>query len=159
THFSSPNDAFNYLDEIALTFAWDDSGWINGFTLAPYATLALEVGGGQATGDDRGLFLGLGIEPSHTFEATPIGDLTLSLPIEVGFSLDDYYQDDDGDNKAFGYLTIGLGASVPLPFPSGFGAWSLSAGVDYLILGSSNKALNDGDSAEWIIHAGISVEF
>lgn len=33
TCFASPNDAFQYSDEIALTLAWDDSGWLDAVTI------------------------------------------------------------------------------------------------------------------------------
>jgi hypothetical protein len=159
THYASPNDAFSHVDEVMLTFSWDDTGWLDGVTFSPYVALALETGTGQADGgDNQGLFLALGMEPSHTYESTPVGDLTISLPVEAGFSLDDYYEGADGD-ESFGYLTVGLAGSVALPSPRGFGAWSLNAGVDYLMLGETTEDINGGDDAEWIVHAGITFEF
>jgi len=159
TIYASPNDAYTSVEEFIFTLAFDDEGLLGPIAFAPYATLALEVGDGTGDGGaNQGLFLGLGIEPAHTFENSPIGDVTLSVPIEAGFSLDDYYEGATGD-ESFGYFTAGLAASVPLPAPSGFGAWSFSAGVDYLLLGDSNQALNAGDDSEFIVHAGVTFEF
>jgi uncharacterized protein Gcw-chp len=159
TSYTSPNDAFGRVDEIAVTVAWDDSGWIDQITFSPYATIAMEIGTNQADGgSDLGTFFAIGMEPTHTYESTPIGDITLSAPIEAGFSLSDYYEI-AGDDESFGYFTAGLAASVPLPAPEGFGDWTFNVGIDYLLLGDSNKALNAGEDNEWIIHSGISFEF
>lgn len=160
TSYASPNDAFTSVEEFSLSFAYDDANlWGGTFALAPYLTLALETGDGQADGGaDQGLFLAVGIEPSHTWENSPLGDVTFSLPIEAGFSLDDYYEGAAGD-ESFGYLTAGIAASLPLPAPAGFGSWSLHAGVDFLLLGDSNEALNNNDDSEVIAHAGVTFEF
>ena len=159
TNYASPNDAFGHVDEISLALAWDDSGWIDNLTLSPYMLVAIEIGSNQADGGSGlGTFLAVGIEPSHTYESTPIGDLTLSAPIEAGFSLSDYYEGADGD-ESFGYFTAGIAASVPLPSPDGFGDWTWNVGFDYLLLGESTEAINGGSSDEWILHSGISFEF
>lgn len=159
TNYASPNDAFGHVEEINLTFSWDDSGWIEGITLSPYAHIAFEFGSNQADGGtDLGTFLSLGIEPSHTYESSPIGEITLSLPIEAGFSLSDYYEGPTGD-ESFGYFTVGFAASIPLPAPDGFGQWSWNTGIDYLLLGDSNEIINGMDDDEWIFHSGISFEF
>ena len=157
--YTSPSDAFGQTDEVMLTLSWDDSGWLDELTLSPYAMLAIETGPNQNDcGNELGLFLGLGIEPGHTFETSPIGEVTLSIPIEAGFSLDDYYEGTSGD-EFFGYLSAGVAAEVPLPAPDGLGDWTWSIGIDCLLLGKTNEALNNGDSTEWLLHSGISFEF
>lgn len=159
TTYASPNDAFGHIDELSLSLALDDSGWFGPVAFSPYATIAVEIAGGQGDGGaDRGTFLALGIEPAHTYESTPIGELTLSLPVEVGFSLDDYYEN-AGEDESFGYATLGLAASLALPSPEGFGEWSLNAGIDYLLLGDAAEAINGGEDSEWIFHAGFGIAF
>ncbi len=158
TTYASPNDAFTHIDELALTLALDDTGWFGPIAFAPYATVAVELSGQADGGANRGTFLALGIEPSHTYENSPVGELTVSLPIEAGFSLDDYYEN-AGNDESFGYFTAGIAASVALPFPDGYGDWSLHAGLDFLLLGDATEAINTNDDSEWIFHAGIGVEF
>lgn len=159
TNYASPNDAFGHVEELILTIAWDDSGWIENLTLSPYAVLAVEIGSNQADGgSELGTFLAVGIEPSHTYESTPIGDITVSAPIEAGFSLSEYYEGATGD-ESFGYFTAGVAASVPLPSPQGFGTWTWNIGFDYLLLGETTEAINGSDDDEWILHSGISFEF
>lgn len=158
TTYASPNDAFSHIDELSITVAVDDSGWFGPISFAPYATVAFELSGQADGGDNRGTFAAVGIEPSWTIAGTPVGDLTLSAPIEAGFSLDDYFED-AGSDESFGYFTAGLAASLPLPFPEGFGDWSLHAGVDFLLLGDATEALNDGDDSEWIFSVGIGIAF
>lgn len=158
-NYASPNDAFGHVEEVILTVGWDDSGWLESVTLSPYALLAVEMGSNQADGgSELGTFLAVGLEPSHTYESTPVGGVTISVPIEAGFSLSDYYEGAAGD-ESFGYFTAGLAASIPLPAPDGFGDWTWSVGFDYLLLGDSNEAINGSDSDEWILHTGISFEF
>lgn len=159
TNYASPNDAFGHVEEIIVTVGWDDSGWLESLTLSPYAMVAFEIGSNQADGGtELGTFLALGMEPSHTYESTPIGDVTISAPIEAGFSLSEYYEGATGD-ESFGFLTAGLAVSVPLPAPDGFGDWTWNIGVDYLLLGDTTEAINGMDDDEWIIHSGISFEF
>ena len=70
--------------------------------------------------------------------------MTLSFPIIVGLSLSNYYEDsDDQDDDTFGYASVGVVASVPLPFPARFGAWTFSAGVTVLFLGDNAEDLSD----------------
>ena len=160
TRYASPNDAFVDVDEISVSFAWDDSGWSEHVTLSPYALVAFEVGDGQADGgDDRGIFLALGMEPSHTIDSTPVGPFTLSFPLEAGFSLSNYYEGGDGDDEFFGYFSAGIAGSVDLPAPEGFGAWSITVGIDYLLLGDTAEAVNNGSDSELLAHYGIAVEF
>lgn len=158
TTYASPNDAFSHINELSFTVTLDDSGWFGPISFAPYATIAFELSGQADGGDNKGVFAAVGIEPSWTITGTPLGDLTISAPIEAGFSLDDYFED-AGSDESFGYFTAGIAASLPLPFPQGFGDWTLHAGVDFLLLGDSTKAFNDGDDSEWIFSVGMGVAF
>lgn len=159
TNYASPNGAFGHVDEMILTLAWDDSGWIDNITLAPYVTIAVEIGSAQADGGSGlGTFFAVGIEPSYEFETKSFGTITISAPIEAGFSIDDYYEGATGD-ESFGYITAGLALSVPLPAPDGFGDWSWNFGVDYLLLGDTTEALNGSNDDEWIVHTGFGFAF
>lgn len=162
TSYTSPNGAFSTVDEISLGFSFDDSGlWgESDYGIAPYATIAFEVGANGADGGvNDGVFLAVGIEPSAELKETPFGDVTLSFPIEAGFSLSDYYEV-AGVDESFGYVTAGVAVSMPLSFiPAGYGEWSFSAGADYLALGTNTEAINAGEDSEWIFHAGIGIDF
>lgn len=162
TNYSSPNGAFGSINELGIGFGFDDNGlWgDSGFALNPSATLAFELGDNSGDGGaDKGVFLGIGVEPGMEISNTPVGDVAISFPVELGLSLGDYYEL-AGDDESFGYLSAGAAASVPLSFmPDGFGDWTLNTGVDFLLLGDHTENYNGGDDSEWIFHAGITLEF
>lgn len=162
TSYTSPNGAFSTVDELSVSLAFDDSGlWgESNYSLAPYATIAFEVGANGADGGaNDGVFLAAGIEPSKSFSDTPFGEVALSFPIEAGFSLSDYYEV-AGVDESFGYLSAGIAVSVPMSFiPDGYGDWNFHAGLDYLLLGDNTEIINAGEDSEWIFHAGVGVEF
>lgn len=161
TMYASPSDAFTTVEELAFSASWDDAedGLMFGIPIAPSATIAFEIDGDAADGQDGGVYLELGIEPSVTFEEGALADATLSFPATLGISLDNYYQEASGDDETFGYATVGAALSYPLPVGAEWGEWSLSAGVDVLLLGDTTKAFNDDDDVEVIGTFGIAVSF
>ncbi|MFK7759465.1 MAG: TorF family putative porin [Phycisphaerales bacterium] len=162
TGYTSPNGAFGSVGEISIGLSLDDSGlWGDTeYGIAPYALVAFEVGANEADGGtNSGTFLAVGIEPSTALSDVLGSELTISFPVEAGFSLSDYYEV-AGSDESFGYLTAGVAASFPLEFvDDGFGEWSFHAGVNYLLLGDNTETINAGDDSEWIFHAGIGVAF
>lgn len=160
TAYTSPSDAFNTVDEIAVGIALDDSeDPIFGFALQPYATIAFEVGDDFADGVDRGTYLELGIEPGTSFELNSTTDVDISFPVTLGLSLDDYYQDSTGDDETFGFFDIGVAMSMPLGIPDEYGVWSFGASIHLLVLGDSMKELNDNSDTEIVGFIGVGVEF
>jgi uncharacterized protein (TIGR02001 family) len=158
TAYTSPNDAFSSIEELIFTLAYDDSGHFGAVSFQPYVTVAFETEGQADGGSGLGTFLAVGIEPNYTFESTPVGPVTLSLPLEAGFSLNDYYEGTDGD-ESFGYLSVGPAVNIDIDQPAGFGDWSLHAAATFLLLGDSAKEFNNEGDQEWILSAGIAVEF
>jgi uncharacterized protein (TIGR02001 family) len=159
TQYTSPNDAFSTTDEVSFTVAYDDSGHFGErFSINPSATLAVELDGQADGGTDEGIFLGLEIAPTWDLGDWKIGGVEIALPVKVGLSLGDYYEDSAGDDDTFGYLSIGAALNIDLPEPEGFGDWSAHAGVEYLALGDSTEEINGSDD-EWIFSAGIGASF
>jgi hypothetical protein len=159
TNYSSPGGGFaGDVDEISVGISYDDSGaWgKEDFALNPSVLVAFEING-FAEGTQEGIYLELGIEPGFELVADKV---TLTFPIVLGLSLDDYYEDASGDNETFGYLDLGVVATVPMDFiPAKFGAWEASAGVHVLLLGDSNETINGGDDNEVIATFGIGIGF
>jgi len=87
--------------------------------LSPYILIHGRVDSGAAAGD-TGVVGVLG--GSYGFEAGPV---SFSIPASVAFMTDDF----QGGDAGFGYVTVGLSASVPVPFLPG--DWSYSAAVNY----------------------------
>jgi len=160
TSYTSPNDAFNTVNELAGVLAYDDSG--SAFPLNPKAIVAFELkgqadgGGGLPDGGSKGTYLELGVRP-----VVPVVDhskypLTLAIPAKIGLSLNDYYEGPTGSNK-FGYFDLGGILSVPLAFMNGKSTWEVHGGVDLLWLGDNAKLLNGGDGVKPVAVVGFSV--
>ena len=140
--FDSPASAFNTARSIDANLTYDDSGFMGPFALHPHVTVLYELGGGDGPASPSGGAAGLkkdawyeevGIAPSYTFLPKSTYPITLALPVTVGLSGQSgfYYHD------WFGYLAVGPTISVPLAFiPSGFGAWTVTAGYTYYRLGN-----------------------
>lgn len=160
TVLTSPSDAFQTVHELGVTLALDDSEWMNGWALKPYAMIVVETGSNGSDGPDldNGVYLELGIAPGFSFDIckTPV---TLTFPASVGLSLSDYYQDAAGNDDTFGFAQIGAKASIPLGEPGRFGAWTLNAGASVLFLGNHTRAFNNGSNREFVGTIGIQWNF
>lgn len=152
TSYTSPNDAFGTVHELAGVVAYDDSG--SAFPLSPKVIVGTELHGQADGGQGRGTYLELGVKPA--IKAAPA--LTFYVPVKVGMSLNDYYEGPSGSNR-FGYFDTGLIASVPLGFMSGTGAWEAHAGVDFLWFGDNMKRLNGDDGFKPVGVFGVSFAY
>jgi len=152
TSYTSPNDAFGTVHELAGVLAYDDSG--SAFPLSPKVIVGTELKGQADGGEGRGTYLELGIRPA--VKAAPA--LTFYLPVKVGMSLHDYYEGPTGSNR-FGYFDTGVIASVPIGFLSGTGSWEAHAGVDFLWFGDNMKLLNSGDGFKPVGVFGVSFTY
>jgi hypothetical protein len=146
TSYTSPADSFKTVHELAGVFAVDDSA--SAFPLSPKAVLAFELGDGQAdAGAEKGVYLELGIKPGVKLAPKA----TLLIPVKVGLSLKDYYEDSligsSGGGDGFGFFSSGLQLSVPVASGKS-GSLEVHGGFDVLWLGDNLKALNSGDGVK-----------
>ncbi len=161
TLYTYPNGAFNSIQEVGAKVSWDDSPYTQkqiGFALKPYAALFLEVDDGNGSED---MYLELGLNPTvYTFNLRADTPLSLTVPIVLGMSLDDFYIESDGDNALFGYGSIGVAAQLPLPIPSDYGSWSLTGSVTYLqLFADSTEIVNNDESNYFIGKVGVSFSY
>jgi hypothetical protein len=162
TAYTSPNSMFTTVKELSFKVS-------KAHMLAPYGLLAFELGGddsgqadgGQFIGGSPGTYFELGVGPSW-----PLGDgiATLAVPVKLGLSLGDYYErlDENGvlTDDGFGFFDIGGLVTFPLSgVPSSFGAWNFHAGVNFLMLGDTNQALNEDESTKVIALFGIGLTY
>jgi uncharacterized protein (TIGR02001 family) len=153
TSYTSPNDSFTHVKEIAFKLSVDDSGALGSAALKPYGLVALELatepGRYQADGGlEAGRYLELGIAPGVSGDRA-----SLTLPVKVGLSIGDYYELDGVDNK-FGFFSVG--SMVTVPVGSHF---NVHGGVEFQALGDTTKALNAGDGSQVIGSIGIGVSY
>jgi hypothetical protein len=136
TSYTSPNDRFGTVHELAGVLAIDDSA--SAFPVNPKITLAFELSDNQADGgENKGTYLELGIRPA--IKAHP--KVTLAIPVKLGLSVKDYYE---GYSDNFGFFDLGLQASIPVASGKA-GSLELHGGFDLLWLGADLKVLNDND--------------
>jgi len=156
TAYLSPNDTFGTVKEVALSLAVDDSALLGDFSLSPHIRMAIELSGQADGGLGEGVYVELGVEPGLHLEGTPV---SLSFPLTVGLSLSDYYEEAPGNDDVFGYVDLGLLASVPLPIPEPYGAWELSGGIHLLSLGDALTSFNDGNGFQAIGTFGFNIGY
>jgi hypothetical protein len=153
TSYTSPNDRFATVHELAAFVAVDDSA--SPFPLAPKATVAFELDGQADGGASQGTYLELAIKPAIKVidAARP---LMLAVPVRVGISLKDYYEGVNGSDT-FGFFSTGLIASVPIT--TGKVVWDVHGGVDMSWLGTNMKALNGNDAVKPVGIFGITITY
>ena len=162
TSYTSPNDAFGTVHELAGVLAYDDSG--SAFPLNPKAIVAFELkgqadgGGGLADGGNKGTYFEFGVRPVVPVSAHSRYPVSLAIPAKLGLSLKDYYEGASGSNR-FGYFDLGGIVSVPLAFMNGRSSWDLHGGVDVLWLGDNMQTLNGGDRVKPVFSIGVGVVY
>ena len=156
TSYLSPNDSFGTIKELSLGLSMDDSEFLGAFSVAPHVLLAIELDGQVDGGASESVYLELGIEPG--FEPVA-GVVSLGFPVNVGLSLNNYYESGALFNDTFGFFDVGAVATVPLTMPEGYGSWEVSGGVKVLALGSYLEAINDGDKYQPIGFFGFSIGY
>jgi hypothetical protein len=166
TAYTSPNNSFSTVKEIAFKVSEDDSAYLHGAAVKPYVLLAFEMdttpGFGQAdAGSKAGKYLEIGAAPGYTASKA-----SFAVPVKVGLSAGDYYELNVGtgaapvyqDNK-FGYFSIAGVATVPLGGTTKFGSWNLHGGVEFQKLGDTTKVINGGDDSKVIGSIGIGFTY
>jgi hypothetical protein len=153
TSYTSPNDSFTHVKEVALKLSVDDSPALGSAAMKPYALVAFELGAEpgryQADGGLKGgRYLELGVAPGIS-----LAKASLALPVKVGLSAGNYYELDGVDNK-FGFFSVGGLVTVPV------GAhFNVHGGLEFQALGDTTKALNAGDGSQVIGSFGIGLSY
>lgn len=157
--YTSPNGSFNDVGEWDISLSFDDSELLGALALAPSLTLAFEVDG-TAFGPDEGTYLELGIEPGATLLERSQVSVGVSVPLTLGLSLDDYYEDDDGDDEGFGFFDAGIAMALGFNgMPKSFGELSVTVAGHFLFLGDHLEAANNGDAFKAIGSIGVSLSY
>jgi len=162
TAYMSPNDRFATYEEVALSLGYNDSKLLGPFALNPSVLIAFETDGQADAGRNQGVYLQLGLTPGYTVNAKGGYPISVTLPLVLGLSLDDYYEriGMGGGDDTFGYFSGGAAASVPLRFIStAYGSWQARAGLSVLVLGDNLEAANNGDDTEVIGTIGLALTY
>ena len=92
TAYTSPNNTFTSVKEIAFKLGVDDTAYLGKAALKPYALVAFEFdtepGVSQADGgQNAGRYLEFGVAPGYAGIDGPV-----AVPMKVGLSCRDYYE-------------------------------------------------------------------
>lgn len=158
TYATSPNGSFTSYADVAARVWLSDANWLGPFALNPSIVFDFEMKGEALEADGkRGIYMGIGLTPGHTFFGNSSFPLRLSLPLTFGFSVKNYYTV-NGHDQTFGYFSGGPVITLPLKFvPAPFGSWALKAGVRFLKLNSNLKSVNGNDGFVPIGSVGLSL--
>jgi hypothetical protein len=166
TAYTSPNNTFTTVKEIAVKVAVDDTAYLGRAAVRPYALVAFEFDTELFTrqadsGASAGRYLELGVAPGYVGAKASI-----AVPIKVGLSLADYYELNTGTPLApvfvestFGYFSIAGLVTVPIGGTTRFGSWNVHGGVEFQQLGDTTKVLNGGDAQRVIGSIGIGFSY
>lgn len=154
TAYVSPNASFRTVKEMGFSVAIDDSR--SPLPMAPYGLVAVELEGQADGGISSGTYLELGVKPRL---AALTDHLSVTFPVKVGLSLNDYYEGPDG-STTFGYVEAGTATTVPLTFvPRSFGTWSARGGLSVMGLGDSLRTLNGGRRWKVVGLVGLGLSY
>jgi hypothetical protein len=152
--YQYPNSTFNTVQEIGATAAYDISEFpISEFVGTPSIGIFTEVDNSNV-GTGTASYLQLDAGPS--FALTEDEETSLSIPVSVGVSLDDYYV--GTDDEFFGFASIGASVDHNIPIDRA-GTLTITAGVNVLLLGDTTKAANNGDEADASVFVGCTMSF
>lgn len=156
--FLSPGDAFTTVEELQVAASYDDSAVLGAWALSPSALLVIETGDGTSDGLEKGGYLQLGVEPGIDIEDGGVKGLRLSVPVVLGVSAWDYYEDAQGDNF-YGFTSVGVKASYALHSSEQWGEASCYAACNLLHLGDLASTVNDDEETALVVSAGVAFSF
>lgn len=162
--YTSPNNAFDTIQEAVFDLSWDDLEVLGEFALNPTASFIFETDNSRfGPNSGRGNAFEFSVQPG--LEVVMPGDecncypVALSFPATLGLSMDSYYNDGI-DNDAFGFATLGVATSVPLSFiDKTYGSWYVGANLDLYFLGDATERANDGDWFEPVFTGSIGMDY
>jgi hypothetical protein len=165
TFYNYPNSTYNTVQEIGFTVGYNDAKcWENtfleGFALNPSAGVYFETDNtNSAFSNDPAGYAQLGIAPSYTIDKLKDLPISLSLPVVLGLSYDGYYIDSSGHNDNVGYVSVALGASIPLPLPAKYGSWEMHGNIGYIFYISDSLQAFNGNDGELFGGIGIGMTY
>ena len=158
--YTSPNNAFRTVEEIAVDLSYDDSELLGAFAMSPTASFVFETHRSSFGGIGKGAVFEFGVEPGAEvklpMDSADKYPIAITVPVKLALSMDDYYRD-GSDNDVYGYARIGLHAGIPIAcIPPRYGAWSITNGFDLYFLGDtvheyakSNFGMSDSVYPVW----------
>ncbi|MEM1109964.1 MAG: hypothetical protein AAGH99_14870 [Planctomycetota bacterium] len=142
-------------DILDISVGFDDSGLISeDFALSPSIVIHNRVSG---DGLEEGTVIVASVEPGFTIVDSEELTVDMSIPVSLGWVLDDEYFIADGDD-GLGFFSVGAAFGLPLDFiPSEYGAWALNAGITVYV--TEEDVYNNPDDTFVVYNIGASLAF
>ena len=175
TFYTFPSDPDSGVDtqEFAAALSYDAGDVlemmgvdIDGLGLELYKLVAVETTN-PAAGADTGVYGEFGIHASYGLDM--LGEdmpVTTSIGSTLGWSYKDFYQGTGVNNRDWGFVSLDLGAEMPLTavIPEEFGAWSVEMGLSLTWIGNAPSALGAGITSgserfKALWHTSVGVDF
>jgi hypothetical protein len=160
-----PGGVWTSTHEVDAVVSYDDAWFTKEklnwpVAINPHVAIAQELNrSDNLERGPTGTYVELGVAPA--IDVPLLGTtVTLSVPTNVGFSAANYYVDNGGANRCFGYVSTGLKAELPLEFLSGkgFGDWKLVGTVTYTRM-NAESAIDANEGKRDGIVGAASVQF
>ena len=119
--------------------------------------MAIELDGQADGGGSEGVYFEIGVEPGYTFKT--VVPVSLTVPVTLGLSMSDYYEASPGDDRAFGFVSLGVVGSTSIPVGDAYGSWDLTAGIHLLSLGDGLTPVNNGDKLQPVATLGVGISY
>ena len=159
TAYTSPNDSFRAVQELALGVSLNDSKWLGAFALNPSLLVAGEVDGQADAGRPTACTCNSASTPGTLWRRRALTPDD-QPPGHAGAQRGHYYEFGTTKNPVFGYVQFGPVFSVPVAFiPKSYGTWTVKGAVEFLFLGETLKPLNDNDVFKPIGRIGIAAVY
>lgn len=142
-------------DILDISVGYDDTGLIaDDFALSPSVVIHNRVSG---DGLEEGTVIVAGVEPGFTIVDSEEFAVDMSVPVSVGFVLDDEYFIAGGDD-GLGFFSVGAAFGMPLDMiPSDYGSWALNAGITLYI--TEEDVYNNPEDTFLVYNLGLSMAF
>ena len=140
---------------IDIGISYDDSALFDGnFAFNPSFLAHKRLAASTETGvPGNGWIFLLGVEPAVDLIPGETYPVSLSIPVTVAFSDDEFYAD-----GGFAYVSVGAQFAVPLAFiPTDLGEWGLSAGVTAYF--TEEDVIGNVDDSFLTGNVGVSLAF
>lgn len=157
--YTSPNGGFDTVQELNFKGSWDDSEYLERFALGPWINFAMETDR-TSFGDKEGSGIQMGVGPTLYEVPNETYPLAFTVPVELGISIDDYYEEPGRSNDVFGYLSWGLTATLPITaIPDDYGAWSVSVGGKGYYFSNALARVNTGKHLYPTVTGSLTIEY
>lgn len=142
-------------DILDISVGFDDSGLISeDFALSPSLVIHNRVSG---DGLEEGTIIVASVEPGFTIVDSEEVTVDMSVPVSLGWALDDDYFIAGGDD-GLAFFSVGAAFGVPLDMiPAEYGAWALNAGITLYV--TEEDVYNNVDDSFVVYNLGLSLAF